>query len=807
MSPSRLVLIAWAVAAPVARAAAQQGETGGTTLVTGVVTDTISGRPLHVAVVRVAETGASTLTDESGAYQIVVARGPVRLEVRRIGYEPASAAFEASGPWIRRHIYLRPLAIGLAPVIVTGKDEFARGLIRRAIARKHEVYAGLHDYHYHAYVKSVVRDLSLPERSAESVLLLTETRTSAYWEQPDHYQETILARRQSRNLSPERNLVSVGEIVNFSRDRIDLQKYSLVSPIADDALDHYDYHLLDTLAVDGRRVYRLAIEPGSETSPLFAGMVDIADSTGDVLQIDVRVTGAVRFNMFKNLRYRQHLKDTGGGRWMPNEIRLTGDVFLGIPLPGFPEHMSFEHIAALDAFTFNEGKRPPNLDELRIVVHDGADRVDSATWASPGVIPLTTAERAAWARIDSVVSQPLDFDDRLRQGLGLAIRFSTDPAFFHFNRVDGLYVGASRQWWSIPGLVLRTRVGYASGGDAWRYRFGALVRLWDSHRLWVGGSVRDETAHRTTLVTRDDNPTYRALLFRLDPLDYFRERGYVLTVATKVLDFTDLELHYNDFRQSSLDVVTDYSVVSVDRAQRSNPAIVDGRLRTFSGMLTFDSRPLLRSKGQDFYLEQLTSTQFSVRAEVAAPGLVPGDFEFQRYWFQLVRRQRTLNLGLTTTTLAAGVATGRVPPQRYFLVDFGTKAPIDVDLGLGPPPLQGGGFSTLDTNFAGTRVAMIAVQHDFDRLLFAKSGLPLIKRLPLTFSIHAGAFWTSFADHAPAPGDSLLQAANTPYTELGFGVGNLAPFLSPLNCAVRFTWQLSSYPTSRFNFLFKLARP
>jgi len=96
MSPTRLLLLAWAAAAPVARAAAQQGAVQATTLVTGVVTDTISGRPLHVAVVRVAETGASTLTDESGAYQLVVGLGPVRLEVRRIGYEPASVTFEAS---------------------------------------------------------------------------------------------------------------------------------------------------------------------------------------------------------------------------------------------------------------------------------------------------------------------------------------------------------------------------------------------------------------------------------------------------------------------------------------------------------------------------------------------------------------------------------------------------------------------------------------------------------------------------------------------------------------------------------------
>src|SRR5207247_5294917 len=129
--------------------------------------------------------------------------------------------------------------------------------------------------------------------------------------------ETILARRQSNNLSAERNLVSVGEIVNFSRDRIDLQKYSLVSPIADDALDHYDYRVLDTLAFDERRVFRLAIQPRSEGSPLFAGLIDIADSSYDVLRIDGGVSGAVRVDMRLNLPDQPRLQDAGGVGSLP----------------------------------------------------------------------------------------------------------------------------------------------------------------------------------------------------------------------------------------------------------------------------------------------------------------------------------------------------------------------------------------------------------------------------------------------------------------------------------------------------------
>ena len=56
-------------------------------------------------------------------------------------------------------------------------------------------------------------------------------------------------------------------------------------------------------------------------------------------------------------------------------------------------------------------------------------------------------------------------------------------------------------------------------------------------------------------------------------------------------------------------------------------------------------------------------------------------------------------------------------------------------------------------------------------------------------------------------GDSLLNTAPHAYQELGFGIGNLTPFLSPFNLAVHFTWQLSSYPTRRFEFGLGLTQP
>ncbi|PYO27078.1 MAG: hypothetical protein DMD73_10615, partial [Gemmatimonadetes bacterium] len=273
----------------------------------------------------------------------------------------------------------------------------------------------------------------------------------------------------------------------------------------------------------------------------------------------------------------------------------------------------------------------------------------------------------------------------------------------HFNRVDGTYLGLGRTWRDMPGVTLDTKLGYATGSERWQYRAGGRVGLSEAQRSWVGAWYHDETVNRPTFVSRSYDPTYRALLFRLDPLDYYRERGLTLALGSKLVDFTRLELRYNDQRQTSLPVVTDYSVFSARRPQRPNPPIVEGTLRSVSGSLTYDSRSMLHRPNADVYLPTLTWTRLTLGVEVAAHDVLGGDFAFRRYSLLFERRLCTGNLGITTLLAAGGVATGWVPPQRYFTVDFGKRALT----------FQAGGFNTTsrDTNYSGTRAAMITLRH------------------------------------------------------------------------------------------------
>jgi len=69
--------------------------------------------------------------------------------------------------------------------------------------------------------------------------------------------------------------------------------------------------VLDTLAVDGRRVFRLALAPRSDASPLFVGVNRHRRFRVRRWAIDVGVNRTVLFNFVRNLRYRQRLRRHG----------------------------------------------------------------------------------------------------------------------------------------------------------------------------------------------------------------------------------------------------------------------------------------------------------------------------------------------------------------------------------------------------------------------------------------------------------------------------------------------------------------
>ncbi|HXH63010.1 MAG TPA: hypothetical protein VNG95_02435, partial [Gemmatimonadales bacterium] len=220
-------------------------------------------------------------------------------------------------------------------------DSVATALMTRVIARRRASLAAISGRSYQSLVKLAAENPAAPPDSARSVLLLTAVHSRIYWEGPDRYQETVDARHRAADGGIGRPPATVDEIAHFERETVDLQEggdasriggrsgghasrgdreqvhYSLRSPVARDALQQYTYAIVDTFTVEGRHIDRLSVTPIEGDRPSFTGTIDVADSTGDLLAMDLGVNAATAFATITDLRYVELLRDAGGGWWLP----------------------------------------------------------------------------------------------------------------------------------------------------------------------------------------------------------------------------------------------------------------------------------------------------------------------------------------------------------------------------------------------------------------------------------------------------------------------------------------------------------
>ncbi len=755
----------------------------------GRVFDGETGQALPYATIQILGTGKATSANDDGKFRIVCETGRQILKVSHIGYYTSFDTVDVADNIAAREISLLSMVVlGQTVVVYDRQYDPAQLIIIEAIKRKKEILERIGDYKYSSYTKFVARDLSKGDSS--KIMAITETQAQSFWERPNKYKEIITARRQSANMSAADNLVSIGELLNFNKNRIDIGSYSVVSPVAEDALGYYNYYLLDSTYIDSRKIYKIEVEPKNQADALVEGYLMIADSTYDVVDVDFGFNEGVRIPFVKDLRYIQRVAQFENLYWMPIEIRFTADV--AISFPGIPNKIGIDLAGSIYDYSFETGHAENTFDEYAFEVAETADEFDSTTWSLRQSIPLSIQELRGYARLDSIQNAPKPLGKQmLKAGVAVLALFTVGAYdFARFNRVEGPYLGFAETINSERrGLQLEVKSGYAFEAKLYQYKLGTRYQFPGRKRVAIKAEYLREVAQGQTLTQGNYNSTFESLFFKYDPVSYYYRRGGSAALEFSPIQHFKLEGKVSDFKHRSLENATDFSYFNRDDEYLVNPSIQDGNLRMLTGSIEYDSRKLWKNKGQDTRMWAPQYTTLRLTGEMSSPDVLSSDFDFRRYYVSVYRRQRTLGLGVTHINLFAGSSTRSLPPQSYYqYVDY-----------AGVVAGENAAFMTLnDYRIAGDRAAYIYANHEFGQYLFKKSGIPLIKSIPFTLGVHGGAMWSDFHNVTPHDDGRDWLEARKPYSEIGFSLGNLTPFLSILNFGVYLTWQLSDYDTNSF---------
>ena len=755
---------------------------GGDSLtVSGAVLDAGTAEPLVAAHIRLLGTTQGTITNSSGRFSLHIHAGAHRLSFTMLGYRSDTAHVTVPRPG-ELTIRLQQADIVLPEFVVTSEDP-AYEIIRRAIAAKKQWKAELGSYEFEAFTRQLVR-------RDTSIATITESFSKGYWQQGDTLREVIVQRRQTENVHGADNFAAVGGILNFSEDQIRLAGYTFTGPISPDAFDYYRYKLLRTRTDHGPGLYEIRMTPRTRTSPLFDGIIHIAESSYALVGVDVEPNEAFQFPFVKELqlRYKQQFALYDHAFWLPVDIRLNGAGSISIPGFSLPR-MVFEQTSVIYNYLLNPQIPDSVFRKPELVVDSSATKLDTTFWAANPILPLNAEEQQAYQNLDSTQTFEVMFLPRAlvisggikAQWVGTLLKYLD----LSFNRVEGFHLGINADLEHVlPWASLTAQMGYGTSDRRVKYGFGGTLYPPLGHAVGLGAEVYRRLDYRP------DRGYYGKLLNSLTALfgksdyrDYFETEGWRAYVSSPIARRLTATLSFISENHSSTQRRTNFSLIYPTRLYRDNPAIDEGRLRSFRFDVFFGEKPVL--------FDVITKNGLELTVEHSDPSLVSSAFSFTRYHVSATASLPTIGQGFLfrpalRVRVGAGTSAGTLPPQRLFDVETASagSAFFGVMRGMSVKEYQGTSY-----------VALVA-EHNFRSLPFLALDIPFLYESQIDLITYAGFAHTWGQRSTSVPGEHVAIASRgreASYAEAGVAVGRIFEILR-----ADFTWRFTAPTGFRF---------
>ncbi|MFZ1751753.1 MAG: DUF5686 and carboxypeptidase regulatory-like domain-containing protein, partial [Saprospiraceae bacterium] len=373
------------------------------------------GQPLAYATIYLESTSYGTITNAEGEYSLdMPAKGTYKVIYQYVGYKTASRSIDYDKQPIIIDIILKNDENIISELVITAdREDPAYAIIRKAIGKRSYYKNLIKSYESDLYVKGVVKLLDAPDKilgeevgdlngildsTRQGIVYLSESKSKFYFLAPDRTKEVMISTIKSGN----DNLFTANqfswasfdlysEYLNFSR--------SIVSPIADNALNHYRYKL-ENVRIDenGFSINKIKIIPKTETSPLLHGYIYIVDDLWNISSTDIKLFGTALKNTFldtieiKQVYVNIGAKDT----WrLFNQGFKFQSGLLGFKIGGHFSYIFSNYELGKDVSDQFKNKETFRVDE-------NALKKDTNFWSSTRPIPLTEEEQKDYIQKDSL---------------------------------------------------------------------------------------------------------------------------------------------------------------------------------------------------------------------------------------------------------------------------------------------------------------------------------------------------------------------------------------------------------------------
>lgn len=781
---------------------------GQETIISGKVTDAMSGDPIPYANVLFKGTTIGTTTDFDGKFLIKTSAPTDSLLASYIGYHSkVKPARKGISQVI--NFQLEEDIISLKEVVVFSGENPAFEVLRKTMDSKdYHDKRKLTAYETEAYTKieiavdnmsdkfrerKIMKQISQVMDSIERIagedgkpilpMFISENISKVYYRDEPRLKTEHIMHSKINGLGIEDGYMSTQLIgasfqeYNFYENWLHIVGKDFISPIADGGRLYYEYDLTDSVYIGNHYCYRIDFYPKSPQDLAFTGAIWITKNEYAIKQIDATIGRQANINFIEKIKIQQELEPTGEGAWFPVKSRVLLDVSELTP-----------NTAGLLAKFYVSNKntivnqpRDPSFFTRAIVTDEGAYlNKEEDYWDSLRHEPLSETEKNVNQMIDTLRNIPIvktytDIVMIIIDGYYDMGKFELGPyiSSLAINNIEGLRLQTgfqtngnfSKKW------VVGSQLGYGFNDEKFKYSVN-LQRILDKER-WSTASMgyRSDIAR---VGVDDEALADNYVLLALQRFGNYR-RGYYFDESRFSMqrEFVKGFSQRVAFRYKTFDPTFSFGYknpedpVEVQDAFQTAEVIVESRFAR--------DEIFLQNETERLSLGTVKWPVVTLRYTHGFQGLNGSDFDYNKVFLSFNQHIRYGVIG-NADLLVSGEYIFDALPYPLLSVHLGNQTPIY-------SPIL---YNLMDFGeFVSDRFVSFQYNHNFEGLILNR--IPLMRKLKWRLVATANVLYGSLSqankdilsDVTPDGEEALSVGfldSSKPYVEVGYGVENIFKF-------------------------------
>ncbi|MFZ2284526.1 MAG: DUF5686 family protein [Lutibacter sp.] len=739
----------------------------------GIVLDSKNNQPLPFATITTSS-NFGTLTDIDGKFTVKSEKKVTQISISYVGYESVIVPISKNEKFIK--IALNPKIESLKEVQIVAKENPALQIIRNTIRNKakNNIEKSLNSFKFNTYTKILVtanpdsisgnidtvfvlKDGQKEFKNLDSSnykfkkeidkqhLYISEKISEFQFEKGKNKTEVVLASRMAGLKQPIYEFLAITfQDFSFYNEFYVLAGTKYINPIADNALKHYNYKILDTVKTESGNSILIYFKPKELKETLgIEGVLYIDNQNFALTKAIAELKGVVNVKATQNYSYIK-----SNNLWFPQDMDIVlkkGDNNLPVSLFGFGGSVKFGESKKNDSIistkTKSEGdlvyfiskainsnieiNKPIKIKNTAPTIQfsDDAYKKQDDFWNKHRTDSLTKRGENTYKMIDSVaeiekVDKKVNFARNLLKGAFPTKYFNISLGkVINFNNYEGLRFGFGGETNSnfSSTFKLESYFAYGTKDHDFKYHIAPSFRLAKNSNTWIGAAYTNDLTEAGSLNFIAKNASFSPLNPRNVNIDQFY--NYNTVSAFLKHDIRSnleavLQLSTGDYKNTF-----DYQFISPDKN-------LSGYILS-TAIFGFQYNP--KSEYMNSPIGKLTIKnefpQFTFQMTRSFENVLNSDFDFTQLNFRAIHEIKRLLKAKTSILMEGGIVFGDAPISHLFnsTPNYTYKNPWAKRITLAGTM----SFETMGYNeFISDRFAAIHLKHELKPFEFGKKFKP-----------------------------------------------------------------------------------